>query len=66
MKKYIEGADIVAEWDLSAWTKKRATVEKQRTLSDFERFQVLVHKKLQRDKVCKVIKATKLGELRIQ
>ena len=66
MNKYVEEADIVAEWDSSAWTKKRAAAEKQQTLSDFERFQVLVHKKIQRDKVRKVIKAAELGELRIR
>ena len=57
MKKYVEEAGIVAKWDSSAWAKKRAAAVKRRTLSDFERFQVMVHKKSRRDKVRKVVKA---------
>ena len=59
MKKYVEEAGVVAKWDSSAWAKKRAAAEKRRTLSDFERFQVMVHKKSRRDKVRKVVKAAK-------
>ena len=59
MKKHVEEAGIVAKWDSSAWAKKRAAAEKRRTLSDFERFQVMVHKKSRRDKVRKVVKAAK-------
>jgi large subunit ribosomal protein L14e len=59
VKKYVEEAGMVAEWDSSAWAKKHAAAEKRRTLSDFERFQVMVHKKSRRDKVRKVVKAAK-------
>lgn len=57
VKKYVEKADVVSKWDSSAWAKKRAASAKRRTLGDFERFQVLVHKKSRRDKVRKVLKA---------
>ncbi|KAF8262348.1 60S ribosomal protein L14 [Lactarius quietus] len=59
VKKYVEKADVVSKWDSSAWAKKRAAAGKRRTLTDFERFQVLVHKKARRDKVRKVLKAAK-------
>jgi large subunit ribosomal protein L14e len=59
VKKYVEKADIVAKWQSTAWAKKRAAAEKRRTLTDFERFQVMVHKKSRRDKVRKVLKAAK-------
>ena len=59
MKKYVDEAGVVAKWESSAWAKRRAAAEKRRTLSDFERFQVMVHKKSRRDKVRKVIKAAK-------
>jgi len=59
VKKYLEKADIVSKWESSAWAKKRAAAAKRRTLTDFERFQVVVHKKARRDKVRKVLKAAK-------
>ena len=59
VKKYVDKADVVSKWESSAWAKKRAAVAKRRTLCDFERFQVLVHKKARRDKVRKVLKAAK-------
>jgi large subunit ribosomal protein L14e len=59
VKKYVEKAGVVAKWESTAWAKKRASAEKRRTLSDFERFQVMIHKKSRRDKVRKVLKAAK-------
>ncbi|KAH9174678.1 60S ribosomal protein L14 [Lactarius sanguifluus] len=59
VKKYLEKADTVSKWESSAWAKKRAAAAKRRTLTDFERFQVIVHKKARRDKVRKVLKAAK-------
>ncbi|KAI9442862.1 60S ribosomal protein L14 [Lactarius psammicola] len=59
VKKYLKKADTVSKWESSAWAKKRAAAAKRRTLTDFERFQVLVHKKARRDKVRKVLKAAK-------
>jgi len=59
VKKYVEKGDIVSKWELSAWGKKRAAVAKRRTLTDFERFQVMIHKKSRRDKVRKVLRGAK-------
>lgn len=59
MKKYVEKAGVVAKWESTAWAKKRAAAEKRRTLSDFERFQVMVLKKSRRDNVRKVLKTAK-------
>jgi large subunit ribosomal protein L14e len=59
VKKYVDEAGIVAKWESTAWAKKRASAEKRRTLSDFERFQGMIHKKSRRDKVRKVLKAAK-------
>ncbi len=59
VKKYVEEAGVVAKWESSAWARKRVAAEKRRTLSDFERFQVMIHKKSRRDKVRKTIKAAK-------
>ncbi|KAH9057974.1 60S ribosomal protein L14 [Lactarius deliciosus] len=59
VKKHLEKADTVSKWESSAWAKKRAAAAKRRTLTDFERFQVVVHKKARRDKVRKVLKAAK-------
>jgi large subunit ribosomal protein L14e len=52
-------AEVVAKWESTVWAKKRAAAEKRRTLTDFERFQVMAHKKSRRDKVRKVLKAAK-------
>ncbi|KAI9511019.1 ribosomal protein L14-domain-containing protein [Russula earlei] len=59
VKKYVDKSGIVTKWESTAWAKKRAAAEKRRTLSDFERFQVMLHKKSRRDKVRKVLKAAK-------
>ncbi|KAI0055485.1 60S ribosomal protein L14 [Artomyces pyxidatus] len=59
VKKYVEKEEIVAKWDSSSWAKKRAAVEKRRTLNDFERFQVMIHKKGRRDRVRKLLKSSK-------
>ncbi|KAG8705991.1 hypothetical protein FRC09_002640 [Ceratobasidium sp. 395] len=53
VKKYIEKSDVVTKWENSSWAKKRAAVAKRRTLSDFDRFSVLVLKKQRRDTVNK-------------
>ncbi|KAH9970073.1 60S ribosomal protein L14 [Russula compacta] len=59
VKKYVEEAGVVAKWESTSWAKKRFAAEKRRKLSDFERFQVLIHKRSRRDKVRKVVKAAK-------
>jgi large subunit ribosomal protein L14e len=59
VRKYVEKAGTVAKWESTAWAKKRAAAGKRRTLTDFERFQVMIHKKSRRDKVRKVLKGAK-------
>ncbi|KAI9460091.1 ribosomal protein L14-domain-containing protein [Russula earlei] len=59
VKKHVDKTGFVAKWESTAWAKKRAAAEKRRTLSDFERFQVMLHKTSRRDKVRKVLKAAK-------
>ncbi|KAI0260319.1 60S ribosomal protein L14 [Gloeopeniophorella convolvens] len=59
VKKFLEKAGTVEKWESTAWAKKRAATEKRRTLTDFERFQVIIHKKARRDKVRKVLKAAR-------
>ncbi|KAG8717036.1 hypothetical protein FRC09_014844 [Ceratobasidium sp. 395] len=53
VKKLTEKSDVVTKWENSSWAKKRAAVAKRRTLSDFDRFSVLVLKKQRRDAVNK-------------
>jgi large subunit ribosomal protein L14e len=59
VRKYVEEAGIVAKWEATSWAKNLAAADKRRTLSDFERFQVMIHKKSRRDKVRKVLKAAR-------
>ncbi|KAI0318364.1 ribosomal protein L14-domain-containing protein [Amylostereum chailletii] len=59
VKKYLEKEGIVAKWANSSWAKKRASVEARRSLSDFDRFQVMLQKKQRRDRVRKAVKAAK-------
>ncbi|KAG8793000.1 hypothetical protein FRC12_004207 [Ceratobasidium sp. 428] len=59
VKKYTEKSDVVTKWENSSWAKKRAAVAKRRTLSDFDRFSVLVLKKQRRDTVNKSLAKNK-------
>jgi large subunit ribosomal protein L14e len=43
VKKCVEKAEVVAKWESTLWAKKRAVAEK---LTDFERFQVMLYKKV--------------------
>ncbi|KAF9257714.1 hypothetical protein L218DRAFT_878822, partial [Marasmius fiardii PR-910] len=56
VKKQLEKEATLTRWESSSWAKKRAAVEKRRTLNDFGRFQVLLEKKRRRDGVRKAIK----------
>ena len=47
-------ADIDSQWAATAWAKKLEIRKKRATLSDFERFQVLVLKKQRRYAVKKI------------
>ncbi|KAG2071672.1 hypothetical protein BDR04DRAFT_1097937 [Suillus decipiens] len=55
IRKQAEKEGIVAKWESSAWAKKRAAMEKRRSLNDFERFSVMVAKKQRRDAVRKTL-----------
>jgi large subunit ribosomal protein L14e len=59
VKKYFEKEGVAEKWESSSWAKKRAAFAKRRTLSDFERFSVVVQKKQRRDRVRKACKAAK-------
>lgn len=53
--KKFDAAGIVAKWDASSWAKKIAQRETRRSLSDFDRFKVVVLKKQQRFAVKKAL-----------
>jgi large subunit ribosomal protein L14e len=59
VRKYVEEAGVVNKWESLSWAKKRAAVQKRRTLSDFDRFKVMTQKKSRRDKVNKALKAAR-------
>ncbi|EPQ53804.1 60S ribosomal protein L14, partial [Gloeophyllum trabeum ATCC 11539] len=56
IRKQLEKEATLDKWANSAWAKKRAAVQKRRTLSDFERFKVMLLKKSRRDVVRKAVK----------
>ncbi|KAG7096391.1 hypothetical protein E1B28_003834 [Marasmius oreades] len=56
IRKHLEKEATLAKWESSSWAKKRAAIEKRRTLNDFGRFQVLMEKKRRRDGVRKAVK----------
>ncbi|QRV96214.1 ribosomal protein L14 [Ceratobasidium sp. AG-Ba] len=56
VKKYFEKTDVLAKWEKSAWAQRRASITKRRTLSDFDRFSVMVYKKQRRDAAYKAAK----------
>lgn len=45
LKKAWEEADVLAKWEASSWAKKLAAKKKRASLSDFDRFKVMVAKK---------------------
>ena len=59
VRKQVEAEGIVEKWNKSSWAQKRAAVEKRRSLSDFERFAVMLAKKARADRVRKAVKAAK-------
>ena len=58
VKKLLEKEGVVEKWDKSAWAQKRASAQARRSLSDFDRFKVMVAKKQRRDVVRKALKAS--------
>ncbi|KAL4252745.1 ribosomal protein eL14 family protein [Abortiporus biennis] len=59
VKKQIEAEAIVEKWNKSAWAQKRAAIAKRRSLTDFERFTVMLAKKARTDSVRKAVHAAK-------
>ncbi|VDC05849.1 unnamed protein product [Peniophora sp. CBMAI 1063] len=57
VKKYLEKQEITSKWEASSWNKTREQVAARRSLSDFERFSVMLLKKQRRDRVRKSVKA---------
>ncbi|KAI0074227.1 60S ribosomal protein L14 [Panus rudis PR-1116 ss-1] len=59
IRKQVEAEGIVEKWNKSSWAQKRAAVQKRRSLTDFERFTVMLAKKARADRVRKAVKAAK-------
>ena len=59
VKKQIEQEAIVEKWEKTSFAQKRAAVEKRRSLTDFQRFVVMVAKKQRTDRVRKAVHAAK-------
>lgn len=55
VRKFVEKEGIVAKWESSAWAKKRAAIQKRRSLNDFARFEIMLAKKARRDVVRKAL-----------
>mmetsp|Transcript_13126 Transcript_13126/g.21150 ORF Transcript_13126/g.21150 Transcript_13126/m.21150 type:complete len:135 (+) Transcript_13126:149-553(+) len=59
LKKAWEEADAMAKWESSSWAKKLAAKKKRASLSDFDRFKVMVAKKQKAEIIAK--KMAELG-----
>ncbi|KAH0831016.1 ribosomal protein L14-domain-containing protein [Lanmaoa asiatica] len=55
IRKQLEKEGTIAKWENSAWAKKRAAIQKRRSLNDFARFEVMLAKKVKRDVVRKAL-----------
>jgi len=56
VRKHFEKDKLMEKWEASSWAKKRAAFAKRRTMSDFDRFSVMLQKKNRRDRVRKSMK----------
>merc|ERR1719353_1799680 len=45
LNKAWDEADVLAKWDASSWAKKLAAKKKRASLTDFQRFQLMVARK---------------------
>ena len=59
IKKQLEKEAIVEKWEKSSFAQKRTAMEKRRSLTDFQRFVVMVAKKQRADRVRKAVHAAK-------
>lgn len=46
--KVFAASDVLAKWEKSAWAIRRKAIEKRRSTSDFERFEIMLLKKQRR------------------
>lgn len=53
LKKAWAEADVLAKWEASSWAKKLAAKKKRASLSDFDRFKVMVAKKQKTEIIAK-------------
>lgn len=53
LKKAWAEADVLAKWEASSWAKKLANKKKRASLSDFDRFKVMVAKKQKAEIIAK-------------
>lgn len=57
LKRAWAEADVLAKWEASSWAKKLATRKKRASLSDFDRFKVMVAKKQKSATIAKKLEA---------
>jgi large subunit ribosomal protein L14e len=62
IRKQLEKEATIAKWEQSSWARKRAAVEKRRSLNDFGRFSVMLAKKVRRDMVRKNLVKARAGQ----
>lgn len=55
IRKQLDKEATVTRWENSSWAKKRAAIQKRRSLNDFARFEVMLAKKARRDVVRKAL-----------
>lgn len=59
VRKRVEEFKLTEKWGTSSWAKKLAARKTRSTLTDFERFGVMIAKKQRRDAVRKTLKKEK-------
>ncbi|EKM56289.1 uncharacterized protein PHACADRAFT_253337 [Phanerochaete carnosa HHB-10118-sp] len=59
IRKQLEKEGIVEKWEKSSFAQRRTAVAKRRSLTDFQRFVVMVAKKQRADRVRKAVRAAK-------
>ncbi|CDR88249.1 probable RPL14B-ribosomal protein [Sporisorium scitamineum] len=56
VKKFFDKAGVAEKWAASGWAKKRAAIKTRRSLSDFDRFNVMLLKKQRRSVLSPAVK----------
>lgn len=60
--KAMEKADVVNKWNQTAWAKKLARQQVRANLNDFQRFQVMIHKKKRNSLIARAVGQLKRAE----